>query len=194
MSRVRNISAIASVLLLGTQAAVLAQEPHSSYVRSDAEPEKPDTDFLALMTGRCSTLKVAGRDFGCRAVAYAHSAKGRVYFTIALDDVADQNHVISFSGEDGQRTADNLYNLTVDRMLLNSSDRPKVGGLPVADTVMSEGRCVQLGNFASGKVSSIVCSATDESGQEYRLRFESDGAPMTIRHVNPSAPTIRQSS
>jgi hypothetical protein len=194
MSLVRHAHIVALVLMLGPQAAALAEETRSTadIASERSEPQKPDTDFLALMTGTCSTLKVAGREFGCRAVAYAHGAGGRVYFTIALDDVADKNHVISFSGEEGQRTVENIYDLRVDRMLLTSSDRPKVDGLPVAATVMSEGRCVQLGSFASGRITSVVCSATDNSGQEYRLRFESDGSPMTIRRVNPSAPTIRQ--
>jgi hypothetical protein len=192
----RNVSASILVLLLGLPA--VAGEPISNFLRADVpstdrpKPQKPDTDLLALMTGTCSTLKVAGRDFACRAVAYAHSTGGRAYFTIALDDVNDRNHVISFSGENGLRTTDNLYDLTIDRMLLNSSDRPKVDGLPVAATVTSEGRCVQLGNFATGRVSSIVCSATDTNGKQYQFRFESDGSPITVRRVNPSAPTIRQ--
>src|SRR5579871_6997153 len=119
-------------------------------VPDELKPQTPDTDLLALMTGKCSTLKVAGRDFACRTVAYAHSVKGRAYFTIALDDPADQHHIISFSGENGRRTTENLYDLPVDRMLLNSTNRPKVDGLPVPATVTSSGRCVKLGNFSTG--------------------------------------------
>jgi hypothetical protein len=77
-------------------------------------------------------------------------------------------------------------------MLLNSKARPTVDGLPVPATVTSAGRCVQLGNFATGHVSSVVCSAIDKDGMKYELRFESDGSPMVVRRVNPSAPTIRQ--
>jgi hypothetical protein len=157
----------------------------------DLKPQAPDTDLFALMTGKCSTLKVAGRDFACRTIAYAHSVRGRVYFTIALDDPADPSHIISFSGENGKRTNENLYDLTVDRMLLNSKDQPKADGLPVPTVVRSAGRCVQLGNFATLQVTSVVCSATDRSGRKYDLRFESDGSPITVRRVNPSAPTIR---
>ena len=160
----------------------------------ELKPQTPDTDLFALMTGTCSMLKIAGRDFACRTVAYAHSVKGRAYFTIALDDPADQNHIVSFSGQNSQRTNENLYDLSVDRMLLNSKSQPKVDGLPVPAVVMSAGRCVQLGNFAAGYVSSVVCSATDRSGKKYELRFESDGSPITVRRVNPSAPTIRQHS
>jgi hypothetical protein len=157
----------------------------------DFKLQSPDTDLFALMTGKCSTLKVAGRDFACRTVAYAHSVGGRAYFTIAIDDPTDQSHIISFSGENSKRTNDNLYDLTVDRMLLNSKNQPKADGLPVPSVVKSAGRCVQLGNFAALQITSIVCSATDRSGKKYDLRFESDGSPISVRRVNPSAPTIR---
>jgi len=159
---------------------------------NELKPQAPDTDLFALMTGTCSTLKVAGRDFACRTVAFSHSVEGRAYFTIALDDPADQSHIISFSGEVSKRANDTTYDLTIDRMLLNSKSQPKADGLPVPTVVKSAGRCVQLGSLSSGHISSVVCSATDKSGKKYDVRFESDGSPITIRHVNPSAPTIRQ--
>jgi hypothetical protein len=159
---------------------------------SELRPQTPDTDLFALMTGTCTTLKIAGRDFACRTVAYSHSVQGRAYFTIALDDPADSSHIVSFSGDTGRRSNENLYDLPVDRMLLNSKNQPKVDGLPVPTALKSAGRCVQLGNFATGHVTSVVCSATDRSGKRYDLRFESDGSPITVRRVNPSAPSIRQ--
>lgn len=158
----------------------------------ELKPEAPDTDLFALMTGRCSTLRIAGRDFACHTVAYAHGVNGRAYFTIALDDPADQSHIISFSGGNGQRTNENLYDLTVDQMLIKSKHQPKADGLPVPAVLKSTGRCVQLGNFATLHISSVVCSATDARGKKYELRFESDGLPITVRRVNPSAPTIRE--
>jgi hypothetical protein len=158
---------------------------------NEIKPQEADTDLLALMSGRCSTLNVAGRSFACKTVAFSHGTHGRAYFTITLDDPADHNHIISFSGENGRRTTDNLYELPVDRMLLNSKHRPKVDGLPVPFVELSAGMCTQLGNFAMGYISSIVCSATDKSGRKYELRFESDGTPITLRRVHPSAPTIR---
>ena len=161
-------------------------------IDGELKPQTPDTDLFALMTGTCSTLKIAGHDFACRTVAYAHSVQGRAYFTIAIDDPADQSHIISFSGENSRRTNENLYDLQVDRMLLNSKNQPKADGLPVPTVVRSAGRCVQLGNFATGHVSSVVCSATDRSGKKYDLRFESDGSPITVRRVIPTEPTIRQ--
>ncbi|HJY89600.1 MAG TPA: hypothetical protein VJ255_04945, partial [Candidatus Acidoferrum sp.] len=46
-------------------------------------------------------------------------------------------------------------------------------------------------NFAMGQVSSIACSATDKNGKRYELRFESDGSPITLSRLRPSAPSIR---
>jgi hypothetical protein len=155
------------------------------------EPVKPDVDLYALMTGKCSTLKVAGRDFGCKIVAYFHSEKGRANFTVALDDPADDSHVISFSGEYGRRTQENLYVLAVDRMLLSDKHRPKADGLPIPSEVNSDGVCRQLGKFAAREVSNITCSATDKGGKKYELTLESDGTPITLRRIRMSAPTIR---
>lgn len=154
--------------------------------------DKPDVDLYALMSGNCPTLKIAGHTFPCKAVAYFHSEKGRASFTVALDDPADTSHIISFSGEYGRRTQDDLYVLAVDRMELNSKDRPKVDGLPVPALEVSDGACRQNGNFARLQVSSINCTATDKKGRQYQLQFESDGTPITVRRVRMSAPTIRQ--
>src|SRR3974390_2242314 len=155
------------------------------------EHEKPDIDLYALMPGNCKTLSVAGHNFAYKVVAFFHSERGRASFTVALDDLADESHVVSFSGEYGQRSQENLYVLAVDRMELNSKDRPKVDGLPVPAVERSNGVCQQVGNFAGRQVSSVTCSATDQSGQYYELAFESDGMPITLRRVRPSPPTIR---
>jgi hypothetical protein len=153
---------------------------------------EPDIDLYALMSGTCTMLKIDGRDFACKMVAYFHSEKGRADFTVPLDDPADDSHVISFSGDNGHRTQENLYVLAIDRMLMKSKERPKVDGLPVPAVQTSSGVCKQIGNFAAGKVSSISCSATDGAGKSYQLQFESDGSPITIRRVRASEPTIRQ--
>jgi hypothetical protein len=177
-----RVLAVAFGLLLSAPAT--AQE-------QPAEQARPDVDLYALMTGKCSRLTVAGRDFGCKIVAYFHSEKGRANFTVALDDPADDSHVISFSGEYGRRTQENLYVLAVDRMLLSNKARPKADGLPIPAEVSSDGVCRQLGKFASREVSSITCSASDKSGKTYELTFESDGTPITLRRIRMSAPTIR---
>jgi hypothetical protein len=151
---------------------------------SHAAPRKePDIDMFALMTGKCSTLKIAGRDFPCKSVAYFHSLQGRANFSIALDDPLDGSHVISFSGANASREQDDLYELQIDSVLLNSKDRPRVDGLPVPSSEQSTGYCRQLGSFATGRLSTISCNATDNSGKLYQLQFESDGSPMTIRKI-----------
>ena len=164
---------------------------------SIAEPnypdrDKPDVDLYVLLSGKCPMLKIAGHLFGCKAVAYFHSEKGRPSFTVALDDPADTSHIISFSGEYGHRTKEDLYLLAIDRMELSSGDGPKVDGLPVPALELSDGACRQTGNFARLQVSSITCTATDKKGRLYQLQFESDGSPITVRRVRQSAPTIRQ--
>ena len=156
------------------------------------EGDKPDVDVYALMTGKCRTLKIEGHDFGCKIVAYFHSEKGRAKFSVALDDPADDSHVISFSGNQGQRTGENVYLLAIDRILLSNKERPKADGLPIPAEEVSDGACRQLGNFANRQVSSINCAATDISGRKYELSFESDGAPITLRRVRMSPPTIHQ--
>jgi hypothetical protein len=152
-------------------------------VASDPRPQEPDTDIFALMSGKCSTLKIAGRDFSCRTVGFFHNEEGRTNFTIAVDDPADNSHVISFSGENGRRSEDNLYDLPIDRMLLSTKERPKADGLPVPSAEAATGTCHQVGNFALLQVSSISCSATDRIGRKYELQFESDGSPMIMRRV-----------
>ena len=82
--------------------------------------------------------------------------------------------------------------LAIDRILLSNKERPKADGLPIPTEEVSDGACRQLGNFANRQVSSINCAATDISGRKYELSFESDGAPITLRRVRMSPPTIRQ--
>jgi hypothetical protein len=161
-------------------------------VSNETKQQEPDIDIFAFMSGKCSTLEIAGRDFACRSVAFFHSTQGRAYFTIALDDPTDDGHIISFSGRNGRRGQDDLYELPIDRMLLNSKNRPKVDGLPVPFVELSAGMCKQLGNFAARQVSSISCTAMDKNGKKYELQFESDGSPITVRRIRPSPPTIRQ--
>lgn len=181
---------------LAGPAAGAAQSPAAS--RGDdplyeAGPQEPDIDIYALMSGKCSRLKIAGRDFACRSMAYFHTKQGRAQFTVVLEDPADNGHIVSFSGENGRRDLDNVYELSIDRMLLNSSDRPKVDGLPVPRAEPSAGTCKQLGNFAAARISSISCAATDGNGKKYELQFESDGSPITLRRISQSPPTILQS-
>jgi hypothetical protein len=150
---------------------------------SDEPKAEPETIVFALMSGKCPTLKVAGRDFACRAVAFFQTEEGRANFAIALDDPADDSHIITFSGDRGVRTQDDLYELPIDEMQLKSKDRPKVDGLPVPLVEVSTGSCRLVGSLASQQVSNISCSATEKNGKKFELRFDSDGSPMTLRRI-----------
>jgi hypothetical protein len=150
---------------------------------SDEPKAEAETIVFALMSGKCPTLKVAGRDFACRAVAFFQTEEGRANFAIALDDPADDSHIITFSGDRGVRTQDNLYELPIDEIQLKSKDRPKVDGLPVPLIEVSTGTCRLVGSLASQQVSNISCSATEKSGKKFELRFDSDGSPMTLRRI-----------
>jgi hypothetical protein len=64
----------------------------------------PSRSTISIST-RCyrATLKIAGRDFACKAVAYFHSQQGRADFTVVLGDAVDASHIVSFSGENARR-------------------------------------------------------------------------------------------
>jgi hypothetical protein len=149
----------------------------------DLPRPEPDTIIFAMMSGKCSTLNVAGRDFACRAVAFFQTEEGRANFTVALDDPDDGSHIITFSGDNGRRPNANLYELPIDRMLLKSKDRPKADGLPVPSIESTAGLCKQVGNFVTLELSSISCSAVDKNGKKYELQYQSDGAPMAVRRI-----------
>jgi hypothetical protein len=149
----------------------------------ELQRQEPDTVIFAMMSGRCSTLKVAGRDFACRAVAFFQTEEGRANFTVAIDNPDDDSHIITFSGDNGRRPDANLYELPIDRMLLKSKDRPKVDGLPVPLVEPTAGLCKQVGNFVTLELSSISCTAVDRNGKKYELQYQSDGAPMAVRRI-----------
>jgi hypothetical protein len=143
-----------------------------------------DIDLIVTMSGRCTTLKIAGRDLPCRAVKYFHSRAGRAYFTIAIDDPTDNGHIVSFSGENARREGESFYELTIDQMLLNSSERPKVDGLRVPLVEPSSGSCRQTGTLATGKISKISCVAADQNGRKYELQFDSDNQPVKMQRIS----------
>lgn len=145
--------------------------------------QEPYIDMVVGMSGQCSTLKIAGRNFACKAVRYFHGLRGRAYFTIVVDDPNDDSHVISFSGEDSSKKIGNLYELTIDRMMFNSKDRPKVEGVLVARAEVSTGLCKQRGDLAAKQISSVSCNALDKDGNRYELQFESDGSPITVQDI-----------
>lgn len=187
--RVRPVALAALVMALASPCFAETSRPRP--INNPQAQQNAFIDLLALMSGHCKTLKVAGRTFGCKTVAYAHGDKGRVNFAVAVDDPSDDSHVVSFSGENGKRADDNSYELPIDRMLLNSKDRPRVDGLPVPAEQTSTGVCRQTGNFAAKKVNDVTCSATDNEGRKYELLFVSDGTPVSVRRIRQSAPSIQ---
>jgi len=149
----------------------------------ELQRQEPDTIIFAMMSGKCKTLKVAGRDLRCRAVAFFQTEEGRANFTIAINDPKDDSHIITFSGDNGRRPDANLYELPIDRMLLKSKDRPKADGLPVPAIEAAAGLCKQVGNFVTLELSSISCNAVDRNGKSYELNYVSDGTPMAVRRI-----------
>jgi hypothetical protein len=149
----------------------------------ELQRQEPDTIIFAMMSGKCRTLKVAGRDLRCRAVAFFQTEEGRANFTVAIDDPRDDSHIVTFSGDNGRRPDANVYELPIDRMMFKSKDRPKADGLPVPAIELAAGLCRQVGNFVTLELSSISCSAVDRNGKSYELQYVSDGTPMAVRRI-----------
>jgi hypothetical protein len=180
LTRMRGLLLAAAMAGFATPALAQAVAPG---LPEDIERQDPDIDIYALMTGKCPVLKIAGRDFACKVVGFFHGEHGRVNFTVVLDDKADASHIISFSGTNGTRSDDNVYQLPIDRMMLNSKDRPKADGMPVPRIEKSTGACKQVGSFATRQISGISCSAVDKQGRKYELQFVSDGTPMSVTRI-----------
>ena len=168
-------------------------------MKSATELLNSNIDLSALMMGKCKTLKVEGRDLNCKSISYFHTKDDRENFTITLDDLEDDAHTVSFSGQGGRQISDDAFELPIDRMLLNSKDRPKIGGLPTPQVEASAGICKQAGNLSAKRISSVSCTAMDRSGRQYELTFELDGSPIVVRdqrlaQVGQSPPTDSQRS
>jgi hypothetical protein len=142
-----------------------------------------ELDLLAAMTGTCRVLKMAERDFSCSGVTFAHAVDGRSGFTVVVNDPDDDKHIVTFSGENGSLAQDNLYELTIDLMLLKSKDSVKADGLLIPRIEISTGKCSQIGNLSTWKVSRVSCVATDQKGRRYEFHFESDGSPAVVRRL-----------
>jgi hypothetical protein len=178
----RRAIAVAFIFLLTVSGTLVADE---------TERHEPDIDMFASMAGKCSSVKVAERDFVCTSVAFFHSPGGRSSFALPLNDPDDDSHIITFSGDKAKRDQD-VYELSIDRMLLKSKDRPKLDGLPVPSVVLANGTCRQVGNFAAQQVSSVSCTATDANAVTYEFQFESDGSPIRVTMIRPPDPEADQ--
>jgi hypothetical protein len=147
--------------------------------------DEPDTIIFATMSGTCSTLKVAGRDFACRAVAFFQTEEGRANFTVALADPDDDSHIITFSGDNGRRPQANLYELPIDRMLLKSKDRPKADGRRCRLSI--DGRPLQqVGNFVTLEVSASPPQRTRTA----KIRAAADGIDVVRRIKRCRQPAV----
>jgi hypothetical protein len=148
-----------------------------------ADDETYDIDLIVGLSGKCTTFRIAGQNLPCRAVKYFHGESGRAYFTIAVDDPADKGRIVSFSGDRSRRDRNDFYELTVDQVLLNSKDRPLVGGVRVPRLEPSNGACKQAGDITSKEIKSVSCVATDTNGRTYELQFQADGQPATVQKI-----------
>jgi hypothetical protein len=157
------------------------------FLISSVELRAVEVDVFVLMAGKCSTLRIAERDFTCTSVAFSHSPGGRSGFTVPLNDPDDDSHIITFSGESGRREGD-VYELTIDRMLLKSRESPKEDGLPRPAIEPATGTCKQIGNFATQHVASISCVASEGKGSKYELQFESDGSRISVKMIRVENP------
>ena len=178
---IRGILAFSIVCVTGPLLAQTIQPQIANIERQD-----PDIDVYALMTGSCPTLRIAGNSFRCKTIGFFHGLHGRVSFTVVVDDPADDSHIVSFSGPGSRQAAANVYNLAVDRVFLNSQDRPREDGVPVPLPVTSTGNCKQIGSLGKGVISSITCNATDGQGKTFELQFQSDGTPIKVRRIKAS--------
>lgn len=147
------------------------------------DKENYDIDLIVGLSGKCTTFRVAGQNLPCRAVKYFHGESGRAYFTIAIDDPADKGRIVSFSGDKARRDRNDFYELTIDQVLLNSRERPLVGGVRVPRVEPSSGMCKQTGDIESKQIKSVSCVATDKAGLTYELQFQADGQPATVQKI-----------
>ena len=152
-------------------------------VTDASEQQEPDAVIFVRMSGTCSILRIAGNDFKCRGVTFLQNEQGRAKYSIAIDDPNDASHIISFSGDNGRRPEDNLYELPIDRMLLKNKDRPKADGLPVALIELASGICRQIGSFTAQQISSVSCTAVDKNSKKYEFEYRSDGGPVTVLRI-----------
>lgn len=148
-----------------------------------AAEETYDIDLIVGMSGKCAVFRIAGQNLPCRAVKYFHGESGRAYFTIAVDDPSDKGRIVSFSGDKARRDNNDFYELTIDQVLLNSRERPRVNSVRVPRVEPSNGTCKQFGDIESKQIKSISCVATDNGGRAYELQFEADGQPATVQKI-----------
>ena len=158
--------------------------PSLTIFASDVVEQEPDAVIFARMSGRCRILIIAGQEYKCGAVAFLQNEEGRAKYIIKVDDPNDDSHIFSFSGDNGRRPQDKLYELPIDRLLFQNKDRPKADGLPVELVESATGMCKQIGSFAAKQVSNVSCTAIDRNAKKYEFEYESDGEPITLLRIS----------
>lgn len=177
------VSSFVLPLQAGPLGPVPLEGPALPVVAVAADEQTYDIDLVVGLSGRCTIFRAAGQNLPCRAVKYFHGESGRAYFTAAVDDPADRGRIVSFSGDKSRRDKSDFYELTIDRVLLNSRERPLVDGIRVPRVEASSGLCKQSGDIESKQIKSVSCLATDREGRIYELQFEADGQPATLQKI-----------
>ena len=161
----------------------VVDRPAQPIVLAAADEQTYDIDLVVGLSGKCTVFRAAAQNLPCRAVKYFHGESGRAFFTVAVDDPADKGRIVSFSGDKARRESNDFYELTIDQVLLNSRDRPLVGGLRLPRVEPSSGSCKQTGDIDSKQIKSVSCVATDRAGLSYELQFQADGQPATVQKI-----------
>src|SRR4051812_31477919 len=123
--RMAKYSTAAALVFLVYLAPCFAQSPQKEESLSSSFGAGPNAfiDLLALISGHCKTLKVDGRSFACKTVAYAHGDKGRVNFAVAVDDPDDESQW----SRSPARTANGPTTIPTSCRLIACCSIPRVG-------------------------------------------------------------------
>ena len=170
----RPSQALALAILLIAMPAVASDE---------LQRQEPDTIIFAMMSGKCRTLKVAGRDLHLpgRSFLPDRGRQGEFYGRDQRSQGRQPYHHV-FRRQRAKARSQRIR--TADRPdAAEIQGRPKADGLPVPSIEPAAGICKQVGNFVTLELSSISCTATDKNGKKYELQYESDGTPMAVRRI-----------
>ena len=140
-----------------------------------------DTELAAFMAGKCNSANVGGQATSCKYAGYSLTKSGRSNFKIALEDRDDVRRAIAFSGVEARKPQSDIYEVSIDKILFYSKDRPKGEGEIDPLEKAATGTCRQVGDFSRRKLLNLSCSATDEAGQVYSVDFGSDGSSIKVR-------------
>lgn len=140
-----------------------------------------DTELAAFMAGKCNSANVGGQAVSCKYAAYSLTKSGRSNFKIALEDRDDARRAVAFSGVEARKPQSDIYEVSVDKIMLYSKDRPNDAGEIDPLVKVATGTCRQTGDFSRRKLLNLSCTATDEAGQVHSVDFGSDGSPIKVR-------------